>query len=243
MSPAGFARRCVAWSLDASAVGLVALLVCRRSLREGMEAAAMAWSSMAETTARQLAGWVDAAAGGGGTGTIGVSGAGALLRAALADPGLRAAAGQLQAALFQLVAPPLAAFVALFLCWCVGFERSPLRATPGKRALRLQVADAQGGAAASGKLLLRFLAGTLSWLSLNIGHMMAALPPSFTALHDRVSGTRVHRDAGIAAHLPGWARAWLAMLCAALLLAGARLALWMSAGLQAALERALYAYG
>ena len=78
---------------------------------------------------------------------------------------------------------------------------------------------------------------------LNIGHMMAALPPSFTALHDRISRTRVYRDAGTAARLPAWAGAWLAMLGAAMLLAGAWLAIAMSAGLQAALERALPGYG
>ena len=38
MHPAGFGRRCAAWSLDAFVVGAVALLLCRQSLREGLEA-------------------------------------------------------------------------------------------------------------------------------------------------------------------------------------------------------------
>ena len=178
-----------------------------------------------------------------GAGIAGIAGFAALLQGALAEPGLRAAAGGLQAALLQLAALPLATFVVLFFAWCAGFERSALRATPGKRALGLRVTSVDGDRPGDGQLLLRFLAGTLSWLSLNIGHMMAALPPSFTTLHDRISRTRVYRDAGTAARLPAWAGAWLAMLGAAMLLAGAWLAIAMSAGLQAALERALPGYG
>src|SRR5690606_24149996 len=117
--------------------------------------------------------------------------------------------------------------------------RSPLRATPGKRALGMHVATASGNAPGTGRLLLRFVAGTLSWTSLNIGHLMAAMPPAHAALHDRASGTRVLLDAGAPARMPGWAAAWLGLLAAGLLLASAWAAATLATAMRLALERAL----
>src|SRR5690606_22646483 len=101
------------------------------------------------------------------------------------------------------LAGPLAAFALLAFAWHVGFERSCWQGTPGKRALGLRVADAAGAPPAAWRSAWRFLAGSASWLTLNLGHALAAVPPGRAALHDRLSRTRVlARDAA----LPGWAR-------------------------------------
>lgn len=220
MRPAGFWRRCAAWSLDALPVGVasltLALALRRRSPGTGGDALASAWASLVEALAHRVAAAV--------TGAYGESGAGALyvlVRGALRDPVLLTAADAVQAALAALVIPPLIAFNALFLAWCVGFERSPLRATPGKRALGLRVATTDGSAPGTGRLLLRFLAGALSWLSLNLGHLLAALPPRHQALHDRIAGTRVLQDPASPARLPAWSIAWLGLQVVLSLAAGA----------------------
>src|SRR5690606_12838978 len=121
------------------------------------------------------------------------------------DPALLAAAGALQSAVFALLSVALAAFVPLFLAWCVAFERSRWQATPGKRALGLRVVAADGTRAGLGAVVLRFVAGTLSWLTLNLGHLMAALPPQHAALHDHLSGTRVRLADDVREALPAWA--------------------------------------
>src|SRR5690606_26268091 len=120
----------------------------------------------------------------------------------------------------------------LALAWFAGFEASPLQATPGKRALGLRVVDARGARLALGRAALRHLAGTLSWLSLNLGHLLAALPPRHQALHDRLAGTRVLQRAG--ARLPAWSLAWLGLQLLAAVAAGACLL----AATQQAIERA-----
>ncbi|MBJ6979163.1 MULTISPECIES: RDD family protein [unclassified Luteimonas] len=241
MRPAGFWRRGAAWSLDALPVGLATLALCVGSMRPASGALAAAWSVLVDALAQRMAGVVSGAMAT-GAGADAASGAGALLaltRGALRDPALLAAARDVQAALAALAVPPLAVFAALFLAWCVGFEGSSLRATPGKRALGLRVATVAGGDAATGRLLLRFLAGTLSWLSLNVGHLLAAIPPAHAALHDRLSATRVVLAADAPSTMPRWARAWLWLLAAALLLATAWAAAAMGAAMQAALDRAL----
>lgn len=237
MRPAGLWRRAAAWSLDAALVALPVLMLLQGRLRASAAALAEAWGGLADAVAqRMVAAIVDMA-------PTSAPGPGDLLRLALAlmrDPALAAGAASLQGALLGLVAPPLAMFVTLFLAWSLGFERSRLRATPGKRALGLHVAAADGSEATTGALLLRFLSGALSWLSLNLGHAMAAAPPRHAALHDRISRTRVLLDASAPARMPAWAWIWLAALAVAGLAATAWLVLQMSATLQAALDRAFW---
>jgi hypothetical protein len=50
---------------------------------------------------------------------------------------------------------------------------------------------------------------------------MAALPPRYLALHDRISGTRVCLRSDQAKALPLWAKAWIALQLLALLAANA----------------------
>lgn len=237
MRQAGFWRRGAAWSLDASLVALPVLALSWRTLQANAATLAGAWNTLVEVVAGRMAAAIMAAVPGA------TPDPGALLgvaRASMRDPALLAASEALQSALLALAAPPLAAFVALFLLWCVGFERSRLRATPGKRALGLQVVSAGGGHAATGALLLRFAAGALSWLSLNVGHALAAVPPDHAALHDRISRTRVVLAAGAAEGMPRWAAAWLVVQVVALLVATAWGSMALGAAMQAALDRALW---
>ena len=104
-------------------------------------------------------------------------------------------------------------------------------------ALGLRVAAADGRVPGTGRLLLRFFAGSLSWLSLNIGHALAGFPP-YLALHDHASGTRV-LAAREGTRLPAWAWAWLALLGLAFAVAVGWGFLWLQATMQAAMQRAL----
>jgi hypothetical protein len=123
------------------------------------------------------------------------------------------------------------------LPWAVLFEQSRWQATPGKRALGLRVTDTQGRRLLAGHALQRHLAAGLSWLTLNLGHALAAVPPHL-ALHDRISGTRVVSSTP-SARLPGWARAWLLAQLLASVVAVGWLFLWLQAAMQATMQQAL----
>ena len=151
----------------------------------------------------------------------------------------RAAVEALSDAIGALLMPPLLVFPLLALAWFVGFEASSRQATPGKRLLGLRVVDVDGRGIGLLRAVQRHLAGTLSWLTLNIGHLLAALPPQRLALHDRIAGTRVVQVAGTGA-LPGWARAWLGLLAVASVGALAWLFVVASAAMQRAFEAMLY---
>ncbi|MEN1941214.1 RDD family protein [Luteimonas sp. MJ246] len=238
MRPAGFWRRCAAWSLDAALVALPVLLLCRASMNRAAAGVGGAWDGLVDAVARRMAAAIHSMPApmdpADPSASIG------LARDWLHDPALLAAATALQSALAGLLAWPMALFVALFMAWCVGFERSPLQATPGKRALGLRVVDRSGGRIGTAAALARFLAGTLSWLSLNIGHLLAGVAPDHAALHDRLSRTRVVRAAGAPERMPAWAGAWLALQAAAWLAAMAWIAQAMAVPMQAALDRALW---
>lgn len=152
----------------------------------------------------------------------------------LADPALAAGVDRLETAMLDMLLTPMLLYALLSLVWSVGFESSRWQATPGKRALGLVVTGDDGKKLTTGHALQRFLAASLSWLSLNIGHAMAALPPEHLTLHDRISDTRVLRertDAG----LPAWAWGWLVLQGAAAL-AGF---LWLFIRLQSAMYAAM----
>jgi uncharacterized RDD family membrane protein YckC len=227
MRPAGFWRRSAAWSLDASAVALPAFALCHAALREAADAFDAARTTLVQVLASRM---MDA---------LGALDAGrsplAIALGWMSDPALHAAASGIHAALVAMLLPALLAFVPLFLAWCVGFERSRWQATPGKRALGLRVVAADGGRATTGAVVLRFVAGALSWLTLNLGHLMAALPPLHAALHDRLSGTRVRLAEKAPSRMPVWAVGWLLLWALVVLTANA----WLLAGFERALLDAL----
>ena len=237
MRPAGFWRRSAAWSLDAALVAVPVLALCWNTLRGTAPALAGAWAALVEAVARGMAAAIKASAQESAPDAVALAG---LVRGSMRDPVLLAASAELQSAMLAFAGPPLAAFVAVFFLWCACFERSRLRATPGKRALGLRVAGPGDTAPGTGAVLLRFAAGSLSWLSLNVGHMLAALPPDHAALHDRISRTRVVLAPAAAEPMPRWAQGWLAALAAALLLATFGVSMAMGAAMQAAIDRALW---
>ena len=221
-APAGFARRCVAWSLDAVPPALATLALCGPRIAAGTVQASQAFDALAGAMARTMA-----------DGLLAGSTPVDLARAWLSDPARRAPVAALSDALGHLLWTPLLVFALLSLAWLVGFEASSRQATPGKRALGLRVVDEAGQGIGLVRAVQRHLAGALSWLTLNIGHLLAALPPRRRALHDRIAGTQVVQatDAG---PLPAWAHAWLALL---LLATGAALA-WLFVATSAAMQRA-----
>ncbi|MBB6600488.1 RDD family protein [Luteimonas sp. MC1825] len=227
MRPAGFWRRAAAWSLDAALVALPVLGVVWNPLRRSIGALGAATDTLLEATALRMADALQT-----------LESPLALAQGWLRDPELLAAAHGVESALSAMLLPPLAAFVVAWLAWCVGFERTPWQATPGKRALGLRVVDAAGQPPGIMSLLVRFLAGGLSWLTLNLGHLLAALPPRHAALHDRISRTRVCLADDAPARMPGWAGAWLWLLAAATLAANIWLVSAAGGVLRAALQRA-----
>jgi len=104
--------------------------------------------------------------------------------------------------------------VLVLAVWFIGFEASPWRATPGKRALHLQVQNTAGERASLGRVALRFFGATPSWLLLHLGHAFAMWRKDGRALHDLIAGTQV---VALSEPMPAWARAWLVLQLCALL--------------------------
>ncbi|WP_256646068.1 RDD family protein [Thermomonas paludicola] len=211
-NPAGFWARSAAWSLDAVCLLPLALLLGASPIRAALVQASAAFSALSADMTRLL----DAALAQGQIPT-------ARVLSWLQDPRLLASIDQLQSALTLLLILPLLFYAALAGLWSVGFEASAWQATPGKRALGLVVTTAHGGRLSRRQALLRFAAAGVSWLSLNLGHAMAAFAPHL-ALHDRLSHSRV-----LAARpgLPLWARAWLGLLATGFLLGSVLAFRWL----------------
>ena len=223
---AGVLPRSVAWSLDAACLLPMVLLLGSARMRDALRQAREAGDAIAVAMPRLLEHAIGS-----------VPDPLVLARIWLADPALATASASLQSALSDLVLTPMLLYVLLACLWTVGFEASAWQATPGKRALGLTVVDRDGRRLRSGGALLRFLAAGLSWLTLNIGHALAAFPP-YLAIHDHVSGTRV-LAAQDRPRMPPWAWAWLALLMAAFLVALAWGFVHLQAAMQAALDHAL----
>lgn len=229
MSPAGFWRRAVAWSLDAWLLAVPTLLLTWRPLASAVPTLGTAFDAavapMADTLAQAL---------------LGGDPLTSVIAAILGDRGALAAVEPLQAALVAVAWPPVAVFVLLALVWHVAFEAGARHATPGQRALGLRVAGDDLQPVGIVQALARFVAGAASWLTLNIGHAMALAPPAHRALHDRLSGTRVLFDGDADARaLPGWAKGWLWLQAALFCAACAWAATALEARMFAAVERAL----
>jgi len=222
-APARFWPRYAAWSLDATLIlALLAPFLWGRVSR-GLHALEQAFVTVLDRSYGAFAQQLDA---GGAPDPF----------ALLSNAPIQQAIASLQTALWSVVLAPLLAFSLAMLVWQVAGEQSRWQGSLGKRALGLRVVDREGGQPDLARSVLRQFAGLLSWLTLNIGHAMAAIPPAYLALHDRLSGTRVVRED---APLPAWARAWIVLqagIFAALVFAmTGRLASLA----QAAVERAL----
>ncbi|MDR0184541.1 RDD family protein [Lysobacter arvi] len=222
-APARLLPRYAAWSLDAALIAALIAPFLRGRVARDLHALEAAFVGVLDRFYGALARQLDA----GGAPDI---------LALLSDASSERAITALETALLRAAAVPVVAFAIAMLVWQVAGERSRWQGSLGKRALRLRVVDRDGGPPGLGRSIARQLAGLLSWLTLNLGHAMAAVAPAHLALHDRLSGTRVVRED---APLPRWVRGWI------LLQAGVAAALTIAftgrlASLaQAAVERAL----
>lgn len=225
-APTPLLRRYTAWSLDAAAIGMLVVALMHRRLCEALATCARAIDALAQAMAALMQQTLDLAAS-----------PAALLQAWMADPALQVAITALALAITALTLPAMAAFALLALVWFTAFEGSRWQATPGKRLLGLQVVDDDGLPPGLVRAALRNAAGLLSWLSLNIGHLLAARAPRHQALHDRIAGTRVvRRDT---APMPLAARLWLTLQAPAFFLLLALLMRRIDQSIAAALDATL----
>lgn len=177
---AGFWRRTAAWLLDASALGAIATGLAWPAIHARWAMTVATANLLSERTAQAL---VD--------GLLDGTPAPQLLQSLLHDPLLLVPARALVSGVWAMALPWLLAYAVLALAWHVIGERSPWQASPGKHALGLQVTDLQGRRLSWSRALLRNVSSGLSWLTLNLGHALALLPPQKRALHDYIAGARV----------------------------------------------------
>ena len=222
--PAGLWPRTVAWLVDAGIVGLMTIGMSMWLPGARWPALVERWQALGTTMGR----WMREAAERGDDPLT-------MLAALYASNGpIRPAIHAVVTSLHAWLWPPLAVFVLLGALYWPWLERGEKSATFGKRLLGLEAREATGARLSWGRALARHLAGTLSWLSLNIGHLLAASAPGHRALHDRIAGTQVVW-VGAARRVPAWG--WLLVAVAMLLplvVAGAAVAA-LSSAMQAAL--------
>lgn len=223
LQPATLKQRYMAWSLDVACLLPVLFLLAGSRLHHDMASVNAAVGSLKQALPRVMESML-----------ANPQPTMQMAQEWLSDPVLAGIVGQLEAAISDMLLTPTLLYVLLALLWSVGFESTRWQATPGKRAVGLVVASADGRRLTTGHALQRFLASSLSWLSLNLGHAMVMLPPKHLALHDRLSDTRVLRKRD-ATRLPAWAWGWLILQGAAALAA----LLWLFVHLQAAMNAAM----
>lgn len=182
--PAGFWRRTVAYAIDWLLLSLLLSWLVLPMLAD-------AWAAIVELHGALQDWLVDKLLSG-----TALPSPMDLMHSVLADPALRelvnSATARLTLGLLQASGLCLGAAALYF----IGFEASRWQATPGKRLLGLRVRDTEGKPLGLGQSAARFLAGSVSWLSLNLGHALAGWRRDGRALHDLIAGTRVDRDAG-----------------------------------------------
>ena len=164
--PAGFWPRAAAWSLDAAVIAPASLLASWPWLRP----AALDWwtrmQALLESSGTAM-----------GVAILDGTPLPLLATALLHDPALADGVTAVHLASWQLAAPVLLTFALLAALWNVAGECSPWRGSPGKRLLRLQVECRHGGVPGLGRALWRHVAGSVSWATLNLGHLLAAAAP------------------------------------------------------------------
>ena len=98
-----------------------------------------------------------------------------------------------------LTVASIVAYAVLAAVYFIWLEGSAKHATFGKQLAGIRVTALDGGAPTRGQVVGRFFASGLSWLTLNLGHALAAWTPQGRALHDYVAGTRVENVGILAA--------------------------------------------
>lgn len=205
MSAAAFRARYAAYTVDLAVLALPVVAVAWRSLERAYAAWRVLENDMLVALDRAFV-----------AGHVALFDLAAALRG---DAEFMGAMGQGVAAISAALLAAAALGWSVLALYFVGFEASPWRATPGKRALGLRVATLDGASARLPRVLLRFLAAGPSWVLLHLGHALVLFRDDDRAGHDLIAGTRVD---GVTSHLPAWANAWLGLqtVVAALFLAG-----------------------
>lgn len=96
------------------------------------------------------------------------------------------------------------AYLLLGGAYFVYHESSPRQATIGKRLIGIRVTDRHGARLTPARATARFAAAGLSWITLNLGHALAAWTPSRRALHDLIAGTQVVNADPAQTQMPLW---------------------------------------
>jgi uncharacterized RDD family membrane protein YckC len=128
-----------------------------------------------------------------------------------------------QTLLWQSMLFSTLAYVLVGGLYFVLMEASTWQATLGKRLVGIKVTDVQGQRIGVGRAAGRFFAASLSWLTLNVGHALAAWTPERRALHDYVAGTRVENADPAHPAMPLWG--WAIIALHALIFVGSIVAL------------------
>lgn len=220
--PAGFWRRYLAWSLDLLLLSPLLMLLLVSPARK----ASAAWQVLLASSQEWLLDRVIAA-----DGTM--ADPMALAHALLADPANNALVNRQMAQISAAIGQASLFAACVLALYFIAFESSRWQATPGKRVLGICVQSVAGGPLGLAHTAMRFFAGSLSWLSLNLGHALAAWRHDGRALHDLLSGARVVS----ATPMPAWARAmlWGQVMVGLLLFASLVLRLFWLLGQLAAL--------
>ena len=116
----------------------------------------------------------------------------------------QAAVAALLPELLWLSAASMLGYVVLAGAYFIGMEASSRQATLGKQLLGLKVTAVDGSRPGLGRVVGRFVAAGLSWLTLNVGHALAAWTRERRALHDFLAGTRVENVDPANAAMPTW---------------------------------------
>lgn len=201
--PAGFWRRYLAWSLDVLLLSPVLVLLAAPAVRESLAAAHRLLAALQSWMMDRVF-----SADGAITDPL------ALARQLLADPQQRALVSEQINRMGSAVLQACLLVACVAAIYFIGFEASRWQATPGKRVLGIVVQSEHGGRLGLARTALRFFAGSLSWLSLNLGHALAGWRKDGRALHDLLAGAR----ASAKGPMPAWARALLWAQVALLLL-------------------------
>ena len=199
---AGFWPRAVAWCVDALIVGALSCLLSSSWTRGDMNALGMRWRGLGTTLGNALRSSV-------ARGEDAVT----FMAAMLVDGSpLRIGISEVIDAIRAAALPPLIAFVLIGLHYWPLQESAARGATIGKQLLGLRSASTSGEHLSPMPALKRHLAGTLSWLTLNIGHLFAARAPMHQALHDRIAHTQVLWREDALRRLPAWGRVLLVLV-------------------------------
>ena len=222
---AGFWPRAVAWLIDAALIA-VPVGVATGLLGDGRgDALASQWRGLGVTMGEAMM-----AAAVRGDAPL------AMLQSwAAADGPLRRAITDFVASLYAAAWPVVALFALLALLVWPLQEAGRHHATLGKRALGLRVETVACAPPGPARAYRRHVAGSLSWLTLNIGHLLAATAPRHQALHDRIARTYVVWHPGVDRRVPMWGWWLLAIACVLPLVLAVMAAGAMSAAMQAAL--------